>query len=268
MRWLIVGAVVCFSVTIAFTQTARWSKIHEYKAKSIHAWDVDPMGKVVISQGDILTKLDTSFAELFSQSTKRLGDIAVLDARHSLKTLVFSEDQQVITFVDNTLTFQDRTNDLADFSVAYATNVCYSNQTNRFWIYDGDNARLLLIDDHGRQNSTINNLTAITRESEPALLFEQGNELMLFYPSKGIYLFDYYGSLMRFYPMTGAQTVYFDRNYFYFIKGSEIVRIDRKTDEKLKVALPVSDVNALRVSGSFIFLEVPHAIQKYSLRWE
>ncbi|MGM0478450.1 MAG: hypothetical protein ACQERC_04430 [Bacteroidota bacterium] len=268
MKWLIVGAVICFYVTNVFAQTARWSKIHEYKAKSIHAWDVDPMGKVVLSQGDVLTKLDTSFAELFSQSTKQFGDIAVLDARHSLKTLVFSEDQQVITFVDNTLTFQDGTKDLTNYEVDYATNVCYSNQTNRFWVYDGDNARLLLIDERGRQNATINNLTSITQESEPELLFEQGNELLLFYPNKGIYLFDYYGSLMRFYPMAGSKTVYFDRNYFYFIKGNEILRIDRTTDEKLKVALPVSDVNALRVSGSFIFLEVPHAIQKYRLQWE
>lgn len=267
MKWFIISVFFCFYVANTFAQTARWTKIHEYKAKSINAWDVDPMGKVVLSQGDVITKLDTSFAELFSQSTKQFGDIAVLDARHSLKTLVFSKDQQVIAFVDNTLTFQDGTNDLADFSVAYATNVCYSNQTNRFWIYDGDNARLLLIDDRGRQSSTINNLTAITRQSEPELLFEQGNELLLFYPNKGIYLFDYYGSLVRFYPITGTKAVYFDKHFFYFIRGNEIVRIDRKTDEKVSVELPAENVRALRVNGAFIFLEVSDGIQKYRLQW-
>lgn len=264
MRYFLTFLIIVLT-QILFGQESNWKLEHFYKSKAIDAWDVDPMGKVILAEQDVLIKLDTSFSIQFTQSTKQLGEVAVLDAAHSLKTLVFSEQQQYVSFVDNTLTFQEGIKDLTKYGVAYATNVGYSNQSNRFWIYDGDNAQLLLIDETGKQISTINNLSSITGALQPKDLFERNNELLLFYEGVGVFFFDYYGSLISHFPISNAQAVHFTREYLYFVVENTVVRIDRKTDEKQVFELPDKNIKGIRVHGNAIYLAVSGGIKKYSL---
>lgn len=246
-------------------QESSWKLQHFYESKNIDAWDVDPMGKLIIAERDILVKLDTSFSVQFTQSTKQLGEVEQLDAAHSLKTLVFSQVQQYVAFVDNTLTFQEGVKELSDYDVAYGTNVGYSNQTNRFWVYDGDNAQLLLIDETGNQISTINNLSSITGGMQPHELFERNNELMLFYDNIGVFFFDVYGSLISSFPMEVASAVHFTKDHLFFAVGSTVVRINRKTENKVIYVLRDDRILSIRVHGNSLFLEVPEGIKKYSL---
>lgn len=246
-------------------QQKSWKLEHFYKSDDIDAWDVDPMGKLIVAERDVIVKLDTSFAVQFTQSTKQLGEVASLDAAHSLKTLVFSEMQQYIAFVDNTLTFQKGNKDLTNYDIAYATNVGYSNQTNRFWVYDGDNSQLLLIDETGNQISTINNLSSITGASQPKELFERNNELLLFYEGVGLFFFDYYGTLISHFPMVDATAVHFSKEEIYFVVEKGIVKVNRKTNKKERFILPDDDIRSIRVYGKAIFIEVPKGIKKYSL---
>tara|TARA_B100000508_G_C11465580_1_gene281934 strand:- start:5615 stop:6418 length:804 start_codon:yes stop_codon:yes gene_type:complete len=248
-----------------FSQEKHWKQEHFYKSKAIDAWDVDPMGKLILAERDVLVKLDTSFKVQFTQSTKQLGEVAILDAAHSLKTLVFSELQQYVSFVDNTLTFQEGNKDLSSYNVAYATNVGYSNQTNRFWVYDGDNAQILLIDETGNQISTINNLSSITGAVQPKDLFERDNELMLFYEGVGTFFFDYYGSLISNFPMEEASAVHFNKDHIYFILDNKVIKVDRKTEQREEFEMPDQEILGIRVHGNAIFLEVPEGIKKYSL---
>lgn len=242
-----------------------WRLDHTYESSSIDAWDVDPMGKLIVAERDVMVKLDTSFSVQFTQSTKQLGEVETLDAAHSLKTLVFSEVQQYVVFVDNTLTFQEGNKELSEYGVAYATNVGYSNQTNRFWVFDGDNAQLLLIDETGNQISKINNLSSITGAFQPKALFERDNELLLFYEGVGVFLFDYYGTLISSYPQLSASAVHFNKNHLYFVVGNSVIRVDRKSGSEVKYELPEKDILDIRVHRNDIFIQVPGGIKKYSL---
>jgi hypothetical protein len=252
-------------LTSLCAQEGSWKLLHVYESKDIDAWDVDPMGKLIIAERDILVKLDTSFSVQFTQSKKQLGEVEQLDAAHSLKTLVFSEVQQYVSFVDNTLTFQEGIKDLSDYNVAYATNVGYSNQTNRFWVYDGDNSQLLLIDETGNQISKINNLSAITGGMQPQDLFERNNELLLFYEDIGVFFFDYYGSLISHFPIDNASAVHFTKDYLFLVVKNTVIRINRKTQERIVYELPDKVISGIRVNGNSLFLEVPQGIKKYSL---
>ncbi len=254
-----------FTFFSANAQEGDWKLLNVYESKDIDAWDVDPMGKLIIAERDIMVKLDTSFSVQFTQSTKQLGEVEQLDAAHSLKTLVFSQVQQYVSFVDNTLTFQEGIKDLSEYNVAYATNVGYSNQTNRFWVYDGDNSQLLLIDETGNQISKINNLSAITGGMQPQDLFERNNELLLFYEDIGVFFFDYYGSLISHFPIKNANAVHFTKDYLFFAVESTVVRVNRKSQDRMEYKLPETEISGIRVNGNNLFLEVPKGIKKYSL---
>jgi hypothetical protein len=251
-------------INLCWSQT-QWSLKNTYLNDDIIAWDVDPMGKVIISKSDVLIKLDTSFKVQFSQSNKRFGDISKIDARHSLKTLVFSRDQQLVGFIDNTLTFQEGIKELSEEGISYATDVCYSGQTNRYWVYDADNSRLVLFDNSVGNASEINNLASITRASEPTSIIESHNQLILFYKGIGVYIFDYYGTLIRFIDDKKMEAVHTSKDYLYFVEEGQMIRLNLKTLNRISLTLPTTDITEFRIFENFVFFKTSAGIKKYFL---
>lgn len=256
--------ILFFASNFSWTQS-QWTLLHSYLSDAIIAWDVDPMGKVIVSKSDVLIKLDTSFNIQFSQSNKRFGEISRIDARHSLKTLVFSKDQQLVGFIDNTLTFQEGIKELSDEDISYSTDVCYSGQTNRYWVYDADNSKLVLFDSSLGHKSEINNLAAITNSPEPTNLFESHNQLILFYKGIGTYIFDYYGTLLRFIDDKKMEAVYTSKEYLYFIEEGKMFRLNLKTLNRISIDLPTTDITEFRIFENFVFFKTSRGIKKYFL---
>lgn len=264
MKRSIIFFLVFFAINISWAQS-KWTLMHSYVNDDIIAWDVDPMGKVIISKRNVLIKLDTSFSIQFSQSNKRFGEISKIDARHSLKSLVFSKDQQLVGFIDNTLTFQEGIKELSQEGISYATDVCYSSQTNRYWVYDADNSKLVLFDNSLGNKTEINNLAAITGASEPTSFFESHNQLILFYKGIGTYIFDYYGTLIRFINDEKMEAIHISKDFLYFIEEGKMFRLNLKTLDKISIDLPTTDITEFRIFENYIFFKTSSGIKKYFL---
>lgn len=248
-------------------QSYKWKLENSYNNKNIEAWDITPLEEVIVSDKGALYKLDTNFQLAFTQSKKGFGTITKIDARHSLKTLIYSVSHQMIGFVDNTLSFQDGKIDLSALNIGYGTQVCYSDQTSRFWVFDEQNARLVRFE--GLQSSVaqseISNLMSITYNDDPTSLIESQNQLFLFYESAGIFVFDYYGSLLRKYPYEDAIQIYPTEKYLYILRESTIVRLDRRSDMEESIELPKSGIEDLRVFGNSVYFKDKNGVSKYSL---
>ena len=263
MRTLI--CILFFLLFSAFSQSQTWGLIKEYPVKNLYAWDVDPMGKVIYAQRDAITKLDSSFQIQFTQSVKGFGNISKIDARHSLKTLIFSQDQQSIAFMDNTLTFKD-SKDLSIIDIAYGTHASYSAQTSRFWVFDGDNSKLVMYDETRNNTQVMENLSGTLGFLNLDELFEIENILLLFDKSKGIYLFDIYGSMIDFFATENAKAIHYEDGKLFYLTDSELVRIDLKDRRERKIPLPESDIFNFRVLGNYVFFETETALKKYLLK--
>lgn len=251
----------------SFSQSYEWKLENTYANKNIEAWDITPLEEVIVSEQGTLHQLDTNFQVAFTQSRKGFGTISKIDARHSLKTMLFSENQQMIGFLDNTLSFQDGKIDLSALNIGYATHVCYSDQTSRFWVFDEQNARLVRFEGikSSVAQSEISNLMAITFNDMPTTLVESQNQLFLFYEGSDIFVFDYYGSLLRKYSQTGALQIYPTENYLYILKKNSILRLNRKTNQEESIALPKKGIQDLRVFGNAVYFKDKNGVCKYSL---
>ncbi len=245
-----------------------WKLMDEYEQDGIKAWDIDPIGNLIVFAHGTLYKLDQDFNVLFTQSKNSLGEINKIDASHSLKTLLFSENQQMLKFVDNTLTFQEGGADLASLDVDFASLVCYSNQSNMFWVYDELNARLIRMNSSSSviRRSEISNLTSITGQSSPSSIEENQNQLFLFYKDDGVFVFDYYGSLLHKIDDTLALKVHPTENYVYILRKDAIVKVDRKTREQQTIALPIKGITDFRIFGEYVYFELETGIKKFSLQ--
>lgn len=250
-----------------YGQTFDWKLEYSYSNKNIEAWDITPLEELIVSEQGTLYKLDTNFKVAFTQSRKGFGTISKIDARHSLKTMLFSENQQMIGFLDNTLSFQDAKIDLAQLNIGYGTHVCYSDQSSRFWVFDEQNARLVRFEGIKASvaQSEISNLMAITFNDMPTKLVESQNQLFLFYEGQGIFVFDYYGSLLRKYAYKDAIQIYPTEKYLYILKKNTIVRLNRKTDQEESITLPKSGIEDFRVFRNEVYFKDKNGVSKYSL---
>ncbi|PWH85807.1 hypothetical protein [Brumimicrobium oceani] len=268
MKTLILSSLIIFQLAAnSLAQTLEWKLEREYLNRNIEAWDISPLEELIISEQGTLHKLDTNFNLSFTQSRKGFGNISKIDARHSLKTLIFSENQQSIGFLDNTLSFQEGKIDLAQLSIGFATQVCYSDQTNRFWVFDEQNARLVRFEgvNSSVARSEISNLMAITYSDMPSTMVERQNQLFLFYEGVGLFVFDYYGSLIRKYPYESALQVYPTEKYLYILEKDSIVRFNMKLNKEESVTLPKEGIEELRVFGNKVYLKDKKGVSKYSL---
>lgn len=259
-----IGLLFLF-VFSSFSQE-NWELLKSVETGKILAWDVDPMSKVIYAKNDALIKLDTSFNVQFTQSVKGFGAVTKIDARHSLKTLIFSEDQQSVAFIDNTLTFHKGIKDLSLLNVSYATNVSYSAQSNRYWVFDDDNSKLLLVDENRRAPQVIENLQGTLGSLSLFQLLEMENVLLIFDRTLGIYLFDIYGSMIDFIETSEAKSIHFADGRLYYMTDDELVRINIKNRNVVRIPLPEKDLVSFRVLGRYIFFQTPTHIKKYFLK--
>ena len=265
MKYFVIGLFILLNHSI-FGQEREWLLQNEHTIQHVDYWDVDPMGKVIYSKKDVLIKLDSNFQVLFSQSIKGFGTISDIDARHALKTLIFSEDQQSIAFLDNTLTYHQSVKDLSLSNISYATNVSYSAQSNRYWVYDVDNTKLMLFDEMRNQPSVIENLAGILGSLHVDMVREMENYLLILDKSKGVYLFDYYGSMIDFVETDKALNVALNKGFIYYLTSENLIRFDLRTRDEVLINLPSDDVIDFRILGNYIFLQTADGIKKYLLK--
>lgn len=241
-----------------------WTKISSLKV-SVDTWGVDPNENVIYAQGDALVRLDTTFKEQFRQSKKDFGDITTIDARQSQKTLLFSEEQQQITFVDNTLTPVTAPIDLSQKDVFLATHVSYSNLSQRYWVYDQDNFRILLFDERRKEPTIIENLNGILGEFQLDQFFEFNNQLYVIDFQKGIYMFDIYGSLVNTLKIEDVLDVAVNETYIFLLKKDAIIKKNQKSGESIELPLPCQDINRIQIFGNHLFIQTETHLEKYSV---
>lgn len=257
-------AFFIFAFIQVYAQSESWKLLNKYEVKDIDSWDVDPMSKLIFSKNDVVIKLDTNFQIQFRQSIKRFGTVTEIDARHALKTLIFSEDQQAVAFMDNTLTLHNDIKDLSKLNVAYGKYISYSGQSNRYWVFDGDNSKLVLYDDaRGVNVQVMENLAGSLGFYEIDALFEIENKLFLFVKGDGVFIFDLYGSLIDKVPSADAKAIHFEDDKLYFLTDKKLLRINLKNRKERYLTLPIENVINFKVLGGYIYLLGDDGFYKY-----
>ena len=266
IRILLISFLIVQSFFHEVKAQHEWQLIRAVPQKAFDAWDVDPMGKVIFARRDVLTKLDTSFNVEFTQSLKSFGNVTKIDARHALKSLIFSEDQQAIAFIDNTLTMHKGLKDLTAIDVSFSTTASYSAQSSRYWVFDGDNSKLVLIDELKSRPQVLENLAGLVGAPEIHEILEIENTLFLLDKSQGIYLFDIYGSFIDFIPVQNVIGMHYTDNFLFYLTDKTLNRMNLRNRRTRSFELPEENVNSFRVLGNYVFLKTPQHLKKYELR--
>lgn len=265
MKWLFMGC--CFvSCFMRAQDSLAWQPLWALDISQNAAWQADPFGNLFLSEKDQLRKYDSLGQQRAVQSSKFLGSISRVDPSNPMKTLLFSEQQQIVTYVDNTLAQQQTNIELGDFGLSYVTLVATSSQPDKFWVYDQENSKIVLLSANSQQRQRIENISGLLGAHDVIQLFEQDGFLYLIDRKKGIFQFDTYGTLTFHWEKTALLWVAIEGEYAYLLKENRLEVMNLKTQDVTVIATPLADALKFQKIQNTFYFSAKDRLQKFNLR--
>lgn len=221
----------------------------------INICNSDYLGNFYFINKDIITKLSPRLDTMFEQSVKVAGDLTSMDVGQSMKILLYSRDQNIIVYLDNTLTKNESSISLGDKGLYLAELVTLSMLNNDLWVYNAENFSLEKYNSNFKQVFKTDNLTALLyQEMQPNYLVESQDQLYLNNPSHGVLVFDVYGTFLKTIPIKNVDKIRILDKKIFYIKDDFIHYYDEKSLISDKFKLPVSGIEYFCVSSEYLVL--------------
>ena len=269
MKAILIFLFFAISVSNVHAQifdSLHWEKNGEYVINQDDIWSVDVLGNVYIAKSKVLQKFDSTGVLKFSQSIKSFGRIKEIQSINTMKLVTFSEEQQTVCLLDNTLTLSEECLDLSNFDIGNASHIAISGQSDKLWVVDQLNSKLLLLSLNGtNQFQEIKNLKGILNMNQIESIQEVENHLFLIDSSGTIFEFDLYGSLIRTYQFDFFKSLIIkDKSFVLLLKDKLNIRqINESTNDFIE--LPTIGISEVKLSGKFFYFRTENKILKYSL---
>jgi len=227
----------------------------------------DPLNYIYISKRDHIKKLNENGDTLYQQSLKLSGSISTIDAGQALRTLIYHEDQQLIGFLDNTLSWHNEPRDLTKAGIRSSTAACHSFLGNSFWIFDQENFSLKRFDHNLKKITESGNLSAIFNHSfQVYRMKEVENKLYVQIEDQEIYVFDVFGTFIKKIPVKTNEKFEIINNNIYFISEGELHKYNTLDFEKQTLKLPHETIKNFTITDKRLVIQEEGTIYFYRLK--
>jgi len=233
---------------------------------SINYWVPDNVGNIYVYGNDILEKMSNGQLPSFSQSIKSVGEIEQILPINALKTLLFSETQQQLCFIDNTLSINGSCIDLEKFNIQNALLCATSSRPNLIYVYDQINSSLFLIDINSKSIvQTIPNLEGVIGiPLEISELLEHNNNLFIKTKDNHVYELDMFLNFKQELALLHKHLLFW-KDYIVDFQNDEII-LNHLLSDKIKT-IPLEDISAevLKINGDSFYFSTAKKIMVYEL---
>lgn len=234
--------------------------------KDFSRFTSDQLGYIYLVNSDQIEKLNSSGEEMFIQSYKNMGDISMIDASQSLRTLLFYRDLTQILFVDNTLSVQGESIKLEKEGFPFVTLACASFMNNHFWIYSTDEFMIKRLDRQlGEMATSVNIAQLIGKELNPDFICESGEYVFLNDSELGILQFDLFGTYIRTIPVKNAFEFVVEDDKLMYLENDFLMVLSLRDFSLGKLELPLKGVKQFRKWKNKLYLTYEGGITIYSL---
>jgi hypothetical protein len=252
----------CFSQDTIYS----WEENFSVSENTISGWNIDAFGNLIISNTSSLIKYNSGGEIIYKISSKSFGEIKQVVPITPLKIVLFSEQQQQICFVDNTLTPVNECIDLGDYNIEFATFVGRSNRGGKLWVFDQVNSVLLLIDldKSGKIVQEIRNTKGLISISDLVEIIEFRSSLFLLDSTGQLSEFDLNGSLLSQVNLN-CKDMSASENRIWFVNKDNLFFI---SDQEIPIELcqlPFIEPVCFRANSDRFFFQDKNEIRSYNL---
>jgi hypothetical protein len=170
---------------------------------------VDPLQQLyVVTPDNAVWKYDAEGHLQYRFNNNTLGNLALLDVRDPFNVVLYYPEFQRILILDRTLNVQ-QTYNLWETGLYRPPVVCLSAD-HQLWVYDEVSFRLRKLDRQGRiilESEDVNLWWRRTPAPSALLVWQQ--QVLLYDPAEGLYVFDNFGQLQQHIPEKGFDSVSF-----------------------------------------------------------
>ena len=271
MRILLFLSLFCGLTVRAQDSTSNWVLLKEYPLVEDAIWNVDILQNVYIVHDRMIMKYDSSGVKKFSQSIKSIGQVKEIMPINTMKLVLFSEDQQVLCMLDNTLTMTEDLIDLSEFNIVNASLATTSSQSEKIWILDQLNSRLLLLDLAGKmQFQEVRNLKGVLNASGITSMIESNGHLFLLNDNYSFYEFDMYGTLVNAIgsaeeSMASKSHLFPSENKIFWLSDNRLYATDYEGYTTI-VTLPKEGFLEFKKVGDIYYFRTADKILKYAFK--
>lgn len=213
---------------------------------------VDKLGKVYQITDNAVVKYNNKGEKISNYAILNNGEIASIDTRNPLQSLLFFKQQQEGIVLDNMLGESNKINFANYFE--WIDLVCTSNRDNALWLYNISNQELIKTDINLNIISKTNNLAQIlSLDLKPTQLTEVNETVFLFDKENGLILFDLFGNYKKKIALKNASKIYVDNNTVYYLVDNTIYNYNLISfDKQLVFETPNTIVDFCALNNTLI----------------
>jgi hypothetical protein len=231
------------------------------------AWAIDNVGNLTYIYKGIITKTDSTGNLLFTQSYKKMGNKPQIFPINSMKTILFSEDQQTICMLDNTLSINGKCKELETFGITFATSIAISARPNLIWVYDQSNSTLKLIDIiNDKVEQQVKNFNGLMNSKVSIIgMLENDNKLYVWNSDKTVFEFDMLLNLSNEYNVS-AIPLFFVGDFMTSLNKDRLELLRPFDEQKRAIASPSPEATNFFCSGKNFYFEKDNKIEKFRFK--
>ena len=173
----------------------------------------------ILTTTDQLKKYNASGDSLaVYNNVRKFGKVYSIDVSNPLKVLLYYKDFSTIVVLDRLLSARS-TIVLRRKNILDVTAIGQSFDNN-IWVFDAFDNKLKKIDDEGNVLLETPDFRQVFNQGlNPQQIIDQNNQLYLYDPVNGLFVFDYYGTFKRKIPLLGWSNVSITDKYVFGISN-------------------------------------------------
>ena len=184
---------------------------------------IDNLSNVyILTTADQLKKYNASGDSLaVYNNVRKFGKVYSIDVSNPLKVLLYYKDFATIVVLDRLLSIRT-TIVLRRKNILQVTAIGQSFDNN-IWIFDAFDNKLKKIDDEGNVLLETPDFRQVFNQGlNPQQIIDQNNQLYLYDPENGLFVFDYYGTFKRKIPLLGWSNLSITDKYILGISNESL----------------------------------------------
>jgi hypothetical protein len=263
---LFLSSLLILTLTFGQDSIFSWKENFRIVENTISGWNVDAFGNLIVSNSSSLNKYNSDGELSYRISSKSFGEIKQIIPITPLKIVLFSEQQQQICFVDNTLTPVNECIDLGDYNIEFATFIGRSSRGELLWVFDQVNSTLLLIDlnQSGKIVQEIRNTKGLISLNDLVEIIEFQSDLLLFDSTGQLLKFDLNGSLLSQVKLD-CNDISASENSIWLLNKKQLFIYSDFDNPRYVCELPITKIECFRTNSNRFFFQQNNEIQCYNL---
>lgn len=229
-------------------------------------WVLDEWGQLYQWKDNSISVRNEQTGQLFQESFKNFGEITGVYPLNGLRSLIFSEEQQMIGILDNTLQLQRTSLNLSEFGFEFVTAIAKSARPDFIWLFDQYRQRLILFNINTAQAvQIIDNCFGGNKDLQLVQFFEYQQNLICHLNDGRFFEFDRNLTLVKKLTLVPNLHLFGYQNELWQQEQNRIEKLG-PSFQSSPIELPITNYQELQVLQDRFYFQQGQKISVYRLK--